>query len=1461
MPELTPEQKAQLDKNIRAMISQGASESDVMSYANDFRLKYDPELKKKEPSTPSLSAIGEIGGRAGTSNGSSPQSEKQRLTDFIYNLKTPEQKAQSKPTTKPIVASSKPFKKDEKPFDQTREEYVETATNKLNDIMYGDGDEWKDPIGSSVKGIKKSESVKDALGYHGAMNLTESSLMSDGFEANRVLNSTLLGQAGNDNMTANVLKKKATEYNNATKAFNNIQDLNFLDWAKRDEFYNAAMQFYAEKNPHFKAQAEVAGLPTVENNAKRGQIVAQVMSDPDFIAYATKQNPAMMPLIQDVQDKFYQENKDYAANVIANKVSQAMEKGGYNKIDPIFNFAGENAKEVADLTAQTELTPEEYQIYKEKNVFDKLDMPSFFEGFATTAKEIGESTKNSVATWFKPMSQSVKESWDKEANHVSAEPKGYTAWIRDVGGVTGLVATIGATANLTGGSTSATILNFLGQEIENKKAEFPDKPVTAITLGSINTLLYAMLSKDLFPAAKVKSAFTSVQPELKNVVEKFTSGKISQEAARKELQTTFKKVTDFVTGTAAKNTKVSLELAGIQGINRVMDRLAGMDKQRFEELHPDSEIADGIVHTFSTFAPISALGKYGELKNRNRVVEETIYDAVSNPKRTERLINEAEMNLSFGTANEIKANFKVALDAKTELDALKINPKEQKRFIFEALKEKAAKDAMEASTDPVIKKKNSEIVKEAQEIKEKILNGEDADTIVTEKEQKIIDEQKEKEIELQRLEKDHEFELKKFDEDRSKLDGRVPEDKIKIERLEEDKKRAIEDFERKSGKLKPKEEPVELLDQERELDMGDKELTGESAIIQKAIDENVLKGMDAEMAKAALTAEGGVEQFLSDISDQALDKKPVEGISAEENMKRARKTYGDEIVDLAIEKFPAEAKIEEPTVSETEGAGSSGVEKNKELVAEFPNALELNDKGELVERGTKDGESEFAAMGRGILGYHEQYWEAIKNDTNPKELDSEKLKFLKEKYKEGKIKSLVDVFTWGNKKGREIHEKYQAEDKAPVTKPEGKSDVVVDKASNVGGDVEKYSESKRYNSEIKVGQKYYDNRYGDFYTIEKLTPVEGGDVDATLKYDKGKTRTESGNFLLYHIDAKQHSLSKEQPIVAEIPKQEKTNDYYIYDFDNKEFVKTENAKPVKLDTEGDFFAVKEDNGYYTIYEGTSGQGIGQSGKLLRDAIKNANESIERNSKAGFPLEMAISGGIKRNGQSPRVEQPIKKQSKVDQPLSSQPLTEVEGGQTVETTSEVKDGFTEGEDLNKIYAGLKSKYGDKKGAAIYEAANRLVNPNTNTIVEIRGNGVVVKEGGKYILKPFGNTDANMKKWTLYKGLDVTDQFAKQSLSKQESGGKATENETKQEPTKDIKPEQADKVKELEAERDMAILREKVPEMKSVKEVVPSVEEVSAGSVSSEALLVNKKKRQELKNKYSELKKLFECLTKS
>jgi hypothetical protein len=88
---------------------------------------------------------------------------------------------------------------------------------------------------------------------------------------------------------------------------------------------------------------------------------------------------------------------------------------------------------------------------------------------------------------------------------------------------------------------------------------------------------------------------------------------------------------------------------------------------------------------------------------------------------------------------------------------------------------------------------------------------------------------------------------------------------------------------------------------------------------------------------------------------------------------------------------------------------------------------------------------------------------------------------------------------------------------------------------------------------------------------------------------------------------------------------------------------------------------------------------------------------------------------------------------------------------------VEKRFTDAKDLNEIYAKLKAKYGDKKGAEIYQVADRLVNPNTNTIIDIRSNGVVVKEDGNYLFKPFTNTDANSKKWTLGKPLNINEQY--------------------------------------------------------------------------------------------------------
>lgn len=58
MPELTPEQLAQLDTNIKNMLANGASQDDVVAYATDFKAKYSSEDSKKKESTEPSTGVG-----------------------------------------------------------------------------------------------------------------------------------------------------------------------------------------------------------------------------------------------------------------------------------------------------------------------------------------------------------------------------------------------------------------------------------------------------------------------------------------------------------------------------------------------------------------------------------------------------------------------------------------------------------------------------------------------------------------------------------------------------------------------------------------------------------------------------------------------------------------------------------------------------------------------------------------------------------------------------------------------------------------------------------------------------------------------------------------------------------------------------------------------------------------------------------------------------------------------------------------------------------------------------------------------------------------------------------------------------------------------------------------------------------------------------------------------------------
>jgi hypothetical protein len=51
---LDPQKSLQLDSNIRNMLANGASQQDVLNYANDFKKKYDIGNPQPQPVTPTV---------------------------------------------------------------------------------------------------------------------------------------------------------------------------------------------------------------------------------------------------------------------------------------------------------------------------------------------------------------------------------------------------------------------------------------------------------------------------------------------------------------------------------------------------------------------------------------------------------------------------------------------------------------------------------------------------------------------------------------------------------------------------------------------------------------------------------------------------------------------------------------------------------------------------------------------------------------------------------------------------------------------------------------------------------------------------------------------------------------------------------------------------------------------------------------------------------------------------------------------------------------------------------------------------------------------------------------------------------------------------------------------------------------------------------------------------------------
>lgn len=738
---LQPEKRAKLDSIVTDMVKNREPDDAIQAVVTDFKSKY---------------------GQKGTVLPSATQASEKKVntsppTDQdIINIKqfigaatpkprpTPQQIQESIKKEKPLTEVPVKQKED------TPEHIDQQAHAKLDEIMYADDSRWKDPLKSVYQAYFNSNDKERAV-INRAADLTQRSIMQDGFEAKKLLQSSHFGKEGDDNITARELRNKAQEYDKTTAPLREIQlqpeSYDENENAKKvysDMIQNAAIKWWADKNPDFKRQLGGANVdindPDLAHRidpALAGMIRKEYLDDGNVKAYLDKENPHMLPAAEYAYKNNITANKAWGVNQVANEVSQEIQKSGYNKIEPIFNYWGKGSQEYANLTAETMYAddPVKLEIYN-KNIRDNqheyLDAPSFFQGVSETAKDFITGVGHTLTTPFTSREHDIKEEWRKEAMNVSANPDGYIGFIRDTGRATGFVMSLAAGGELLQGAKIVSNpvaaqkvlvgLGFFGDELRKGEMKY-DSPVKAWSSAALNTAGFVMLN-DIFPAAKARAAFNEVSPELSAIMENLTNGKITKEVARKQANNTFKKAVDFGTKTLAQNAKISLEMTALTAGSKLVDKVLGLDDTTFEKYHPKDEELQTFKSMFLSNGVVAGLSAYGEINKRNHGLENAWWEAANQPKTYMRAAAETAAKNPQLSKTEIYDNIKFLHETKKHLDQRGIPVEQQKEYLSAAMKQRVMEANVANIPDETMQKAQAKSIKDQQTIKETILKGE-----------------------------------------------------------------------------------------------------------------------------------------------------------------------------------------------------------------------------------------------------------------------------------------------------------------------------------------------------------------------------------------------------------------------------------------------------------------------------------------------------------------------------------------------------------------------------------------------------------------------------------------------------------------------------------------------------------------------------------------------------------------
>lgn len=564
--------------------------------------------------------------------------------------------------------------------------------------------------------------------------------------------------------------KKNVDLSNPTEqlAFDKYQkDRNLKEALKTSpNLDEAALTYESSQNPLMKAQVEKMQNGGAEiPNAYKGQAVADFLSQPDVIEKA-KNDPEFKKQYNQTAFNLYANYPKYATRVVGQKISQEREDLGDN--NGFANIPTQDGTDemVNNMVKGGKLTSQEQTVY-EKNIRPQLGVgqsiergvghilaPAFTSDSPIKTPDIatnfGESYQNTLkgaarsiedVTNLSPINplptltdaQRLTDKLNDNYSAVSINPVNtFHEATQSAGNLGGMILPmimggeigkgLGASEKLANVVTNGLV--FESQNKDNALQKFPDSPAKQLGYTVLGTALDATLA-ELLPTKEVGSAVNNaVKDDIGKVVNDFTDGNITADAAKKTvLDRVQKLVTKTVPDIAEKSAHTGGVMAGFSLLHNGLDRVFGGADTKNDDVVNDA--VQAFKSGFLGSLPLSGLSNMGE--QRQKITGQTIQQMANDPQGTADLINKSALVSPelAATKDERLSNLNEAVKVNAELNQTDLTDAQKQKFLLNHLAQKALESKAENTTTDVIKKDLLTKAKEHQNTKEAIYSGKD----------------------------------------------------------------------------------------------------------------------------------------------------------------------------------------------------------------------------------------------------------------------------------------------------------------------------------------------------------------------------------------------------------------------------------------------------------------------------------------------------------------------------------------------------------------------------------------------------------------------------------------------------------------------------------------------------------------------------------------------------------------